>query len=267
MRILVTGAAGFIGSNFVRYWLEQHPDDHVVAYDLLTYAGNRENLADIDDRSLRPGRHRDARAGRADAARRAGSTSSSTSPPSRTTAARSSIPGRFFRTNVLGHADAARGGAARRRRALPPRLDLRGLRRPPARYRRGLHRGVAVPPAHALQRVEGGGRPRRAGLLRDLRAAGHDHELLEQLRAVPVPGEGHPALRHQRARRPAAAALRLDAEPPRMAARASTTAARSSCVLDRGQPGRDEQFSGLFVQHIAPMLCSTSSTILSGDVL
>jgi len=49
MRILVTGAAGFIGSNFVRYWLERHPDDHVVAYDLLTYAGNRESLADVED--------------------------------------------------------------------------------------------------------------------------------------------------------------------------------------------------------------------------
>ncbi len=46
MRILVTGAAGFIGSNFVRYWLERHPDDHVVAYDLLTYAGNRANVPD-----------------------------------------------------------------------------------------------------------------------------------------------------------------------------------------------------------------------------
>ena len=44
MRLLVTGAAGFIGSNFVRYWLERRPDDDVVAYDLLTYAGNRESL-------------------------------------------------------------------------------------------------------------------------------------------------------------------------------------------------------------------------------
>ena len=44
MRILVTGAAGFIGSNFVHYWVEQHPDDSVVALDLLTYAGNRANL-------------------------------------------------------------------------------------------------------------------------------------------------------------------------------------------------------------------------------
>jgi dTDP-glucose 4,6-dehydratase len=44
--MLVTGAAGFIGSNFVRYWLERHPDDAVVAYDLLTYAGVRENVPD-----------------------------------------------------------------------------------------------------------------------------------------------------------------------------------------------------------------------------
>ena len=50
MRLLVTGGAGFIGSNFVRYWVEQHPEDHVVAYDVLTYAGNRPNLADIEDR-------------------------------------------------------------------------------------------------------------------------------------------------------------------------------------------------------------------------
>ncbi|HKD34374.1 MAG TPA: dTDP-glucose 4,6-dehydratase [Gaiellaceae bacterium] len=44
MRLLVTGGAGFIGSNFVRDRLERHPGDHVVAFDLLTYAGNRESL-------------------------------------------------------------------------------------------------------------------------------------------------------------------------------------------------------------------------------
>jgi dTDP-glucose 4,6-dehydratase len=48
VRILVTGAAGFIGSNFVHYWLERHPDDSVVALDLLTYAGNRANLDGVD---------------------------------------------------------------------------------------------------------------------------------------------------------------------------------------------------------------------------
>jgi dTDP-glucose 4,6-dehydratase len=50
MRLLVTGGAGFIGSNFVHYWLERYPDDHVVVYDLLTYAGNRPNLASVEDR-------------------------------------------------------------------------------------------------------------------------------------------------------------------------------------------------------------------------
>lgn len=47
MRLLVTGAAGFIGSNFVRHWVTQYSDDHVVALDLLTYAGNKANLDDV----------------------------------------------------------------------------------------------------------------------------------------------------------------------------------------------------------------------------
>jgi dTDP-glucose 4,6-dehydratase len=46
MRLLVTGAAGFIGSNFVHHRRERHGGDHVVAYDLLTYAGVRENVPD-----------------------------------------------------------------------------------------------------------------------------------------------------------------------------------------------------------------------------
>jgi dTDP-glucose 4,6-dehydratase len=49
MRVLVTGGAGFIGSNFTRYWCEKHPDDRVVVYDLLTYAGDRRNVADLTD--------------------------------------------------------------------------------------------------------------------------------------------------------------------------------------------------------------------------
>lgn len=46
-KLLVTGAAGFIGSNFVRYWINQHPDDFVVIVDALTYAGNRANVSDL----------------------------------------------------------------------------------------------------------------------------------------------------------------------------------------------------------------------------
>ena len=48
-RLLVTGGAGFIGSNFIRYWIGQHPDDRIVNLDVLTYAGNLENLAEIQD--------------------------------------------------------------------------------------------------------------------------------------------------------------------------------------------------------------------------
>ena len=48
MHILVTGGAGFIGSNFARYWSETHPEDKVVALDALTYAGNRPNIADLE---------------------------------------------------------------------------------------------------------------------------------------------------------------------------------------------------------------------------
>jgi dTDP-glucose 4,6-dehydratase len=45
--LLVTGGAGFIGSNFVRHWLQEHPRDRVINLDVLTYAGNLESLADI----------------------------------------------------------------------------------------------------------------------------------------------------------------------------------------------------------------------------
>ena len=43
-RLLITGGTGFIGTNFVRYWIRQHGGDFVVVLDALTYAANRENL-------------------------------------------------------------------------------------------------------------------------------------------------------------------------------------------------------------------------------
>lgn len=47
MKILVTGGAGFIGTNFVYYQLKEHPEDQIVNLDALTYAGNMENLVEI----------------------------------------------------------------------------------------------------------------------------------------------------------------------------------------------------------------------------
>ena len=49
-KLLVTGGAGFIGSNFVHYILDKYPDYDVSVVDLLTYAGDKGRLADIEDR-------------------------------------------------------------------------------------------------------------------------------------------------------------------------------------------------------------------------
>jgi len=48
MRLLVTGGCGFIGSNFIRHVLDEHPEDEVLNLDKLTYAGNPENLAEVE---------------------------------------------------------------------------------------------------------------------------------------------------------------------------------------------------------------------------
>ena len=48
-KVLVTGGAGFIGSNFIKYMLEKHPDYEIINLDALTYCGNLENLEDIEE--------------------------------------------------------------------------------------------------------------------------------------------------------------------------------------------------------------------------
>jgi dTDP-glucose 4,6-dehydratase len=48
MKLLVTGGSGFIGSNFIRQWLADHSGDTIVNFDLLTYAGDRSSLADVE---------------------------------------------------------------------------------------------------------------------------------------------------------------------------------------------------------------------------
>lgn len=49
MKLLVTGGAGFIGANFVLYWLKNHPDDTIINLDKLTYAGNLETLKSVEN--------------------------------------------------------------------------------------------------------------------------------------------------------------------------------------------------------------------------
>lgn len=48
MKLLVTGGCGFIGTNFIYYWLREHPEDNIINVDALTYAGNLENLQSLE---------------------------------------------------------------------------------------------------------------------------------------------------------------------------------------------------------------------------
>ena len=66
--LLVTGGAGFIGANFVHYWVRQHPGDTVVVLDALTYAGNLASLEPVKghrELHVRAWRHSDPGARRA----------------------------------------------------------------------------------------------------------------------------------------------------------------------------------------------------------
>ncbi|HJQ75081.1 MAG TPA: dTDP-glucose 4,6-dehydratase [Gaiellaceae bacterium] len=100
MRLLVTGAAGFIGSNFVRLRLAGHPGDHVVALDLLTYAGDPRNLDGLDVRLV------EGDIGDLELVERVLAEEEIDVVVNFAAESHNSLavvdPGRFFRTNVLG---------------------------------------------------------------------------------------------------------------------------------------------------------------------
>ena len=102
MRLLVTGGAGFIGSAFIRYWREQHPADHVVCYDAMTYAGTMGSLGPVlDEIAFIEGDIRDLDAGLAAIAEHKIDTIVNFAAESHNSLAVLD-PGRFFSTNVMG---------------------------------------------------------------------------------------------------------------------------------------------------------------------
>ena len=136
-------------------------------------------------------------------------------------------PAAFVQTNVVGTFALLRGGArllARRSTGAAATASASSTSRPTRSSARSAPTGCfteddRLRPAARPTRPEGGVRPPGARLAPHLRPAGADHQLLEQLRAVPVPREADPADDPQRARGQAAAGLRRRRERPRLALR------------------------------------------------
>ncbi len=239
VKILVTGAAGFIGSNYVRRQLaDAYPETlgaEVTVLDKLTYAGTLTNLAEVADspryrfvegdicdvdlvNDLMPGHDAVVHFAAESHVDR-------------------SITGAsdFVVTNVLGTQTLLQAALNAGVEPVRARQHRRGLRLDPGGLvGRDPSAGAELP----LQRLQGRLGPPGPCVRPHLRHGGLHHPLLEQLRAPPVPGEGHPAVRDQPDGRPAGAALRRGTQRPRLAARRRPLSRASTSCWPRAERAR-----------------------------
>ena len=213
MKLLVTGGAGFIGSNFVHHVLDT-TDHTVVVLDKLTYAGNRASLAglpadrfelvvgDITDAPLV-----DRLVGEADAVVHYAAESHNDNSLH--------DPRPFLDTNIIGTytlIEAARRHGTRFHHISTDEVYGDLELDDPNRFTEQTPYNPSSPYSLDQGRV----RPARPRLGPLLRAAGHDLELLQQLRPLPARREVHPPPDHQRPRRGPPQALRRRAQRPRL---------------------------------------------------
>ena len=225
--VLVTGGAGFIGSNFVRYALRQHPDWRVTTLDKLTYAGRRENLHDVMDDPRHAFVHGDI----ADAAVSGPLVEQSEVVvhfAAETHVDRSIMSaGDFIRTDVEGTfvlLEAARRAPALRRFVQISTDEVYGS------VASGASRETdELKPRNPYAASKAGADRLAYSYWATYESAGDRDAGVEQLRSVSVPGEGHPAVCHQRHRRPIPCRSMATGRTSATGCTSTTTAARSTC--------------------------------------
>ena len=234
MRVLVTGGAGFIGSHFAKRLARRGRGRRACSTSSPTPATRRTStepaielvVGDICDPEAvaRGGRglRRDRQLRRRDARRPL-----------------DPRPGRVHPDERRRHAGAARS-RPRRRDPARPRLDRRGLRRR-ARGRRRPSRTIRCGPRARTRRAKAGGDLQVLGSVRTYGDRRADHARLEHVRAEPVSGEADAALRHERARRRAAAGLRRRRADVATGCTSRITAPGSSSSLRAGPRRRGLQ--------------------------
>ncbi len=235
MRLVVTGGAGFIGSGFVRMTLATYPDDEVVVFDKLTYAGNLANLASVERPAPLPVRARRHRRRRGGPARCSGARDAVVNFAAETHVDRSILDaGDFVQTDVFGTwvlTEAARNAGVKRFVQISTDEVYGAVASGASRESDRLD------PTSPYSASKAGGELLVGAAIKTfgLPAAGRARR--QRLRPVPVPGEADPAPHHQRARRSAAARVRRRPAAAAMDVRLDDFVSGVDAVLRRGVLG------------------------------